>query len=376
MRHAASCLTLVLLLISSAYAHRKDVSLTKKVEVRQAASPQIKVQITNKYGRLDIRTWDKDSLWMQAQITATGRDRTQAERVLGRVHIQYDASPKHLSAQTQYQSGGDGGGQPALINSFMNMLTDTKVVLNQSNVTVDYTLYVPRAAILNLDNKFGDLIIGDLDGSLQLSLAHGNLRAGKIDGARTHIRLNFGEGKIADLKAATLDVQFAQLTIEKGGELRWKGISSELRAKDLQQLDCIDSRKDKMHIQTLQKLKGRSQFSKIEVWQLHQSLQFDAAFGELDIQQLDQNFETFDLTADKSNVFLQINRQTSYRMEVNAPDDRFDFPDIWQQFLADNDPMTENALVGGIRIIRGSVGSSPTGLLHIRTQGGRLTIQD
>lgn len=353
---------------------REEVEISKRVEVSLATETDVKVELTNKYGRIEVRTWARDSVWMQAEITASGKDREQAEKVLSRVDVRYQESRRYFMAQTEYQKGDS---RPALISSFMNMLSDTRsALIDQSNVKVDYTLYVPEKARLDIENKFGDVLLGNFDGDLRLDLSHGNLRADALTGEDVRLSLSFGEGQVRELRAPRLNAKFAKLFFDKASTLSWRGVSSELQLVEAQRIELSDSRKDAIEVEFLQSLEGSAQFSRLEVGELSHHMNLSTEFGSLTVGKLKTGFSGVELNTQSTDISLRLERTCAYHLDLEAPDDRLSYPDIWQQFLSDSDPLTENKTLDKKRIIRGTIGEKPSGRFLLRSQGGHIHIQD
>lgn len=352
----------------------EEVEISKKVTVGLATEPDVTLELSNKYGRVEVRSWARDSVWMEAKITASGKTREQAEKVLRRVSVDYRESRRYFSVETQYETTTE---RPALISSFMNMLNDTKATLvDESNVKADYVLYVPENARLDLQNKFGDIILGQVSGRTTIDLAHGNLRADKLSGKSIRLQLSFGEGEIRQLGTATLVTKFAKIFIDQADLLRWRGVSSELTLLSARQLDLEQSQKDEIKLGELQTLSGKANFSRLTLGTLTQGLRLEMSFGRLHAELVQRGFQYVDLQTKSADINLRLDRESSYTVDVQALDDRLNFPVIWQQFLSDDDPLSESQVTDGERRIKGSIGENPESRLLLRAEGGHITIQD
>ncbi|MEM6299800.1 MAG: hypothetical protein AAF740_14015, partial [Bacteroidota bacterium] len=144
-----------------------------------------------------------------------------------------------------------------------------------------------------------------------------------------------------------------------------------------QSIELLESKKDHVEVQYLQELTGSTQFSKIIIDELSRNLNLHTDFGRLEIDLLKSDFETFDLSTKSTEVSVRLARDSRYKLDVDAPDDRLSFPDIWQQFLGDDDPDTDNKTVGENRIVRGTIGEGTIkSQFLLRGQGGHIQIQD
>lgn len=360
-------------LVSLATDRKEEVEVSKKVEVDFAADPNIKIELVNKYGFLNVQTWDKNEVQMVAEIVAKGKDRQQAEKMLERIEIDYQESSRYFYAETKQSKEKSS---PALITSFMNMLSDTKssLVNDKNNVRVNYRLFVPKGARLDLENKFGDVILGTYENKVSVNLSHGNLRAESL--GQTDITLSFGEGQIKTADDLSLETKFAKLFVDQSKEIRWKGISSELSLVEVQKLELIESRKDEIKVQAVDEISGNSHFSKIKLGQIKNAIRLNTEFGALEIEQLAINFSEINLVMRSTDLEVLLPRQSSYQLDLTAPDDRLSFPDIWQQFLGDEDPLTLNEAKENIRTIRGKIGETGKSRVQIQAEGGHLYIQD
>ncbi len=384
MKHIAKVLGILsLILWGSMVGHAEkvptdEIEVSRKIEEEFRALPNIKVNLKNKYGRVEIQSWKEERVKVEVEIIASGGSREQAQRTLDRVEIVRRETESYFSAVTEYKSAKSSGG--GVLSKLQNAFMGTQTAFTSSsnlNVKVNYKITLPEEAQIELEHKFGDVVLSSLWGTIKVDLAHGNLQAYALHGRDSELRFSYGDAEIESVNELAVNAKFAKIYLEDAREIRWEGVSSDLQLVSGQSLELLKSKKDRIEIQYLQELTGATQFSRVIIDELSRNLNLNTEFGRLEVDFLKSSFETFDLSTQSTEVAIRLSRDSYYQLDVDAPDDRLSFPDIWQQFLGDNDPETENKIVGENRAVRGVIGQGTRkSQFLLRGQGGHIQIQD
>ncbi|MEL6562006.1 MAG: hypothetical protein AAFQ94_27715, partial [Bacteroidota bacterium] len=189
---------------------KDDTKLTKNITKSYAMTSKSEVDIINKYGKVVVSAWDKDSVKIVVDIIAFGKNDDAVDKLMSKVNIDFMRSGDYLSVETKMnRKGGSFGAVLSNIEGY------SKSLLNKNKVTIDYTVYLPVTSSLNLENKFGDVFIGNFDGNIDLDLSHGDLKARSLKGD-SKILLSFGKGRIKYMKEGFLKLKGGEIEIDEG----------------------------------------------------------------------------------------------------------------------------------------------------------------
>ncbi|MEM6298731.1 MAG: hypothetical protein AAF740_08605, partial [Bacteroidota bacterium] len=250
MKHIAKILGILSLLAWSTtlgYAGThptEEVEVSRKIEREFKALPNIKVDLKNKYGRVEIQSWKQEMVKVEIEIIASGNSREQANSTLDRVEIVRRETESYFSAVTEYRSAKSSGG--GFLSKLQNAFTDTRATFAGSdnlNVKVNYKITIPEEAQLELEHKFGNVVLASLWGKAKIDLAHGNLQAYALHGRDSELKFSYGDAEIRSVNELAVNAKFAKIYLEDAKEIRWEGVSSELQLVSGQSIELLESKK-------------------------------------------------------------------------------------------------------------------------------------
>lgn len=299
---------------------QEEVRLSRSVELAFEAQPKLRANLQNKYGLVEVHGWEKDSVRLKVSITARAKSQEQAEDILQRVEIQHQHSPTFLSVFT----GLDNDETPVL-EFFRSLVNDARSVLDESNVEVNYELYLPKGADLTLNNKYGNTRLRKLSGNCTLLQAHGSLVADTLSGF-VDLDLRFGKAQIDALTAESLiNLRYGELDVHYLKDATVSSTFSELDAEEVEKLR-LNSKNDKFFITQVGELQGDALFSRLEIRDLHKALTLEADMGQLHVSRVMPSFKEIAVNSRGTDVFITPDAQTSYQLDLTGKENRTSLP--------------------------------------------------
>ena len=132
--------------------------------------PETQIEITNKYGNVEIISWDKDSVVFNIKISVEERKLSKLEKTMEGVDFDFTNSSHFLIARTIVNSS-----QSTLEREFMKF--KESLLQSDGKVEINMTVWLPKKSTLKLDNKFGNIYIGEFYGNSEITLSNGVLKA-------------------------------------------------------------------------------------------------------------------------------------------------------------------------------------------------------
>lgn len=298
---------------------KDDTKLTKNITKSYAMTSRAEVDITNKYGKVVVSAWDKDSVKIVVDIIAYGKNDEAVDKLMNKVNVDFMKSGDYLSVETEMnRKGGSFGTVLSNIEGY------SKSLLNKNKVTIDYTVYLPSTASLILENKFGDVFIGNFDGNIDLDLSHGDLKARGLKGD-SKIFLSFGKGRINQLKEGFLKLKGSEIEIDEGTKINVESSSSELAFGNIKSL-YINSRNDKIRTGSLNVLKGTGDFTDIFVENVESDLDLNLEYGEFFAERIGEDFNTISLNSKSTDINLVLSPKSYFNANISGNEDRMIIP--------------------------------------------------
>jgi hypothetical protein len=267
------------------------------------------LEVNNKYGTIQITSWDKDSASIRAEIKATAPNQSKLNKMFNEISIKITGTGNLLMAQTIFTQNIN-----ALFESFKGMTN--KVINYESQVEINYYINIPEYLNLRIENRYGDVFIENNSGNFNLSLSNGSFKADSLEGKST-IRLSFCDAVISSIRSGSLDASFSEITISEIEKLNVKSISSKYRINKARSL-TVESRRDDFFIDITESVEGNSYFTDFELGSLAKSISLVTRYGSLDIDNIGSGFESVNINSGFSDIHLELASGASSGIEIRT----------------------------------------------------------
>lgn len=172
----------------------KSKSFTKSFTVDK----NDKINLSNQYGTITIKTWDKNEIKVDVDMKAYAKTDDEAQKLIDDLSISATKSGDLVSYKTEM---GDRNG------NWGSSVKNGKTIWRRE-VKVYYTVYMPANNSLTVSQQYGNVIIGDFSGPTSLKLQYGNLTAGNLMNGNNYISIQYGKGEVKDMGGAQIKHQY------------------------------------------------------------------------------------------------------------------------------------------------------------------------
>lgn len=296
-----------------------QVKMEKDFEESFSVTPDNKIEISNKYGEVIIRVWDEDRVKISAIVIAQGRSQDVVNKTMNRVDVVMRKVGQLVTADTKIERGG---------GSFKDLVSGvedySKSLFGKQKLIVNYEIWMPRNIDLSINNKYGDVFLATLSGAVDLTLAHGDLKANRIEG-RLDMEHSFGKSSFDFIEQGRFTLRGSETTIDEAGRLNFRSSSSKLWISNAQSIK-LDSRNDKVSISGVSEVVGIGRFTELEAERITMNVDLEFSFGEILLSQIDPKFETIELTGTSTDINLILNQASYIRASIKGDEDRMIVP--------------------------------------------------
>lgn len=282
-------------------------SETREFVRRFKIQPETRIDITNKYGRIELNTWKKDSVVIQFKMVINEKKPDKLKKTLDNLDFDISNSQYYLIIKTQVDK------DRSQIESEFLKFKETILQTNGS-IRIDLIVWLPDNHDLHLENKFGDIIMGDYGGETQINLSNGKLRAGDLQ-KKANLNLSFADANINNLPNATIISNYSDINLKNSGSIRLESKSSTIEILNSDNLN-IDSRRDKYRIRLADKIEAAGNFSHFMVNELKGKANMRMSFGSLDMEKILSAFSTIYIESRSTDVNLYFNPEAKFNFEI------------------------------------------------------------
>jgi hypothetical protein len=265
------------------------------------------VEISNKYGKVQLLTWDKDSARIDIDFYISSSSSSRLDKLRQNIGFDFSNSNTYIVVKTVF-----GKTQTNVIDEIRG-LAET-IVSGSNEIRIDYTVHIPKNQALKITNKYGDIYADDLFGDVQLNLSNGDIKANELKG-NTQLFLSFGNAFINDMSKGRITSEYGDLNIRSSQDLSLESKSSKIRVENGDMVK-LHSRRDDIRIDNANVVTGDGYFSDINIQNITGELNFSAKFGKVTIDNFRKSFSFVNVTSEYADLDLYFERASSFDFDI------------------------------------------------------------
>jgi len=303
----------------------EDIFILKKKQYKKNIEKQFsidkdgEVAIVNKYGDIDMHTWDKNEVKIKVEIIINATSQSIAEDVFETISVEFDDSKSRVYAETVIESK-----ESYWWNWGKNLKSDFEI---------NYEIYMPITCSINFTNKYGDVDVMDLDNNATIDVSYGNLTMGDLNGDLGLI-LGYGNAFVGSVKDVQAEIKYSKFRCEAVnefmGETKYSGITINNADKMLVESkydnfnlghisELVNEGKyDNFIVESCDRLTVETKYSDYKLGELTESLSAELSYGGLKVKDLKKSFDRVYVESNYAGISLGIDPGTSYELNLSS----------------------------------------------------------
>lgn len=275
------------------------------------------VSLYNKYGKVDVKTWEKNRVKIDVTITVKAGKEADAQKVFETITIDFSSNDDFVKAQT-------------IIDSNKGWMDWSD---NKNEFTIDYQVYLPATVELDIANKYGDVYVVAMQNDMKVVVKYGNYRLEGVQGD-LETELGYGNGQVLfckDVKAMIsygnvqfnqardmeLETKYSKIILEQAAEVR------TLSKYDNYQIGTLKSfrsqgKYDNVQIEQVEDLIVSSRYTDYKVLQIRNSADLDLQYGAVKLENIARGFSEVRLVGRYTDYKIHVEEGASYQLEATA----------------------------------------------------------
>jgi len=289
-----------------------------------------KVEVSNKYGEVIIRVWKESRVKISALVIAQGRNQEVVSKTMSRVNVRMRKVGQLVTADTEIEQGGGS------FKDFLGGVEDySKALFGKQKLTVNYEIWLPENIDLSIGNKYGDVYLASLTGGVELTLAHGDLRANRIEG-RLDMEHSFGKSSFDYVSRGKFTLRGVEMTVDEGGSLSLKSSTSEINLNNTYYVK-LDARNDKIKASEVKEVVGVGRFTSLDAERIGKKIDLKFNFGEISLSQIEPKFKSINLEGYSTDINLVLNQVSYISASIQGDEDKMIVPNSMMSLSRDFD---------------------------------------
>jgi len=310
------CLT-VLGSTAFALADGPKHEFTKKINREFNISATGTTAIYNKYGKVNINTWQNNSVKIDITIIVNAGDQRIADKTFDRIKVNFMNTADYVKAETIIET-----------ESKVSWITGTC-----EDFKINYEVWIPVGNQLDLKNKYGNAFVANLNGKLKAEIKYGDLRTETVN---NNADLSLGYGKAAIVKVRNLSgyISYGGLTLTDAAEVQLDAKYSDFLI-DRATIVRITSKYDNFNLGDIEDLRVQTKYSNlrvntakaafvtahytdVKINNVSGSVDADLNYGSLKIGALGRNFSEARIIGKHTDVQMNVESGAVFRFDAET----------------------------------------------------------
>lgn len=310
-------LTLALFTLCSLSSQaRREFSKTIKKEFEISADGT--TGIYNKYGKIDIHTWEQNRVKIEVMIVVKASGEEVAQAIFDRIDVNFTNSSKYVSAKTEIASTS---------NSWW------KDNNNKADYSINYEIWMPPTNQLELEAHYCDSKVAPLRNGATVKVKYGNITMEGL-GDELNLYMAYGNGTINRVGNANIESAHCTLSLLEAQDLEIDSKYSNFiveRAGDIRCATKYDTYKlgqvgefrnagkyDNFEIQQASSIYLDSDYTHFFARSVSKNLDLEISYGDVTVEELTRGFSSASLLGEYSDFKLGIANGANYELDANA----------------------------------------------------------
>ncbi len=326
-------LGVVLLLFQTAYSQEE---FKREYSKNYSCSNQTIFNLSNKYGNIEIKDWEKNEIDITAKIVVRDISKQKADQAFELVNIKFSQQGNEIEVITDYD------------DAFFRIVK--KNLGNENRFEVNYIISMPSYVLSHIKNKYGSVFISKLVSASSIDVQYGSLKVNQLDGSgkdqMVKIDLGYSTGSIESCKWLKINCKYSKLNIDDSKALIILSKYSKLHIEKGSSI-VSESKYDEFTIGYLANFVTEAEYSNFKIMEITKKIQFDNNYTDFKVEKVPAGFELIEINNKYGSVKIGIDSGVSYKLMGYARYAKINYPSNSRiNRLQENTKLQVNGIVG------------------------------
>ncbi|MBW8330885.1 MAG: hypothetical protein K0M40_02610 [Prolixibacteraceae bacterium] len=290
-------LTIALLLVSTMIVGAAGAEYSKTLRKAWPKSGVTALKVTNKFGEVKINDMGGDSVTIKVVITVENPTGAKAKELMNMIEVSFQKSGSMVIAETQMDDN----------------------FKSKQSFRIDYLINIPKDRELDITNRYGNVIVNELEAKGTFNVSYGNLTAGNLkapSGSPVSVVVNYGKADIESINVANMEFKYSKLYAGEIGQIVLDTKYSTVNLHKTGNL-TLNSKYDGINIDEIDKLKSVSKYTNYKIGVLTGSFDLDTGYGSVRISNVDSKFDKINIVNSYGGINIGLN-ELNYKLKAEC----------------------------------------------------------
>lgn len=285
------------------------------------------LELESKFTNIKFVSDRDDSVTIDVEIKIDNVSQSTGESIADKIDFHFYLSNNTLKAKTEFSDR----------------------FRTNKEFNIQYTINIPIDRDLNIENKFGNITMGDLNANGMFDVKYGNIYGQNLmapDNKKIRLELKYGNATFETINHLFADLGYAKLNSGNIESAEFDTQYSIIRTANVKDM-VVDSKYDQYTGETIDNLNIDSKFTNWNLDEVTSTFHIETQYGDVKVNKVSPEFESIHIDNAYGNIKVGISPTASYKLSSESHYCKVYFPnaEIIKQ-TKDNHSTTIKANVG------------------------------
>ena len=282
--------------------HKHEKSKTIKKEYTVNADALLKID--NKYGNIDVISWDGNRVEIEVKITVSGNDVDKVTKRLSMIDVEFEASRSEVSAKTVIEKKSSSWSWGWGKNS-------------KVNYKINYKVKVPVTNDTDLRNDYGNITLNETTGDCSINCDYGSIIIGDLISNNNKINIDYtNNSTIGLMNGGSINADYSKLTVEEAGSIDLNADYTTTIFEDVKTLN-YNCDYGSLKIEKGGSIEGDGDYLSLKMGTIANVAKIDAGYGSVKIENLLDGFSLVDIDVSYTGIKIGVPKNKGFNFDIN-----------------------------------------------------------
>ena len=273
-----------------------DYEKTKTIKKEFDVNADALLSIKNKYGNVDVISWDQNRVEIEVTITVSGNNESKVIDRLSKINVNFQNSRSAVSAKTDIDNGS---------KSWYNSK-------NKMNYQIDYKVKVPVTNSVDLNNDYGTISLNEIKGKAEINCDYGKILIGSLYHANNSINIDYtSDSEIELMNGGSINADYSKFRIEKAKKIELNADYTDSEFVEIEDLNFVCDY-GKIVVDQANNIEGNGDYLTIRLGTIYKNLSIDADYGGIKVSKLMKGFESVRIHSDYAGIKIGMDNDIAF----------------------------------------------------------------
>ena len=280
--------------------HTEEKTIKKEYNVNSDAL----LKVVNSYGSINIATYNGSKITIDVLIKTNGNDLDMVKERLDDITVDFSGNASMVSAITNIKKRSSG--------KWWNWGNNNNV-----NIDITYTIKLPITNSVNLDNSYGSINLDTLEGTATISCDYGKITTKELLAPNNTLSFDYTNNTYFEyINSGKINADYSSFTVAKTKSLQ---LEADYSKSVIEIAEDVTYNCDygSLTINEANHIKGESDYLTIRFGNIYKTLEADADYGSIKIDELGKFIERVKIDSDYVGITIGLNTEAEFIFKID-----------------------------------------------------------